>query len=292
MKSILIYYFSGTGNTKEISRLLVEELESEGCTVKLYTMEDQLKSQKEINLEVYDLIGLAYPIYGFGTPGIVSRIVEGFPEGGGKNLFIYKTGADFISINHNASTELIEVLEKRGYNVFYDRIIAMASNWLVAYDDRLVKQLYNSAIGKVKHMSREILNLKRRRYKTGHFLKKLSMGISHLEKTYGSSYFVKSLRTNQKCNHCEICVKRCPNQNILFVNENPVFGDNCLWCMRCVYTCPQKAIFSKGMNFSILKNGYDLKRIVENEDIGSDYITEETGGYFKHFYNYLSDESL
>jgi len=292
MKTVGIYYFSGTGNTKKIIELLADELEKNNCAVTLYSVEDLLKSQMSIDFDKYDLIGLAYPIYGFGTPDIISRLIDQMPDGEGRNLFLLKTGADFISINHNASTEQIEILEMKNFNVFYDRIIVMPSNWLVAYDDRIVKQLYNCAAVKVKHMCREILELKRRRYKTGIFLRKLSLGISYLEKNYGSAYFGKSLRANQNCNLCSLCIQKCPNQNISIAGDSLNFGDQCLWCMRCIYSCPSKAIESKGMNFFILKKGYDLQKILEDVTVKSDYIGSETKGYFKHFYKYLTDEKL
>lgn len=295
MKSILICYFSGTGNTEKISCLLRDELERNSCTVTLVSVESLLESPESEhikNLQNFDLIGIGYPIYGFGTPRIIHRLVEQFSDGAGKSIFLFKTGADFISINHNASTELIEELEDRNFTVFYDRIIVMNSNWIISYNDRISKQLYLCAENKVKHMCGEILEQKVRRYRTGTFLKGLSLGISHLEKNYGSAYFGKSLRVNNSCNNCGVCVKRCPGKNIQFENDKPVFGDNCLWCMRCIYSCPQKAIVSKGMNFCIIKEGYNLDRILNDDNIDSNFITGETGGYFKHLYRYLSDESL
>ena len=292
MKSIVVYYFSGTGNTEKIVQLLGGEFEKNNCVVILRSVEALSKSQIIEDLNQYDLIGLAYPIYGFGTPDIISRLINQFPAGEGRKLFLLKTGADFISINHNASTELIEILEKKNFDVFYDRIIVMPPNWIISYDDRIKKQLYNCATEKVRHMCRDLLELKRRRYKTGIVLKKLSLGISHMEKKYGSAYYGKSLRANQNCNLCKLCVKQCPNQNINIVNETLQFRGNCLWCMRCVYSCPVKAIESKGMNFSILKQGYDLQKVLDNPSVNSDYIDEETTGYFKHFYKYLTDVSV
>lgn len=292
MKSIGLYYFSGTGNTKKVNELLAGELEKNNCAVTLLSVEETLKSQRLIDCNQYDLIGLSYPIYGFGTPGIISRFVNQLADVEGRNLFLLKTGADFISINHNASTKLIGYLEKKNFNVFYDRIIVMPSNWIVTYDDRIIKQLYNCAKVKVNHMCREILELKRRRYKTGLFLRKLSLGISYLEKNYGSVYFGKSLRVNKNCNHCNLCVKNCPNQNISLIDDSPVFGDQCLFCMRCIYSCSTKAIESNFLSFCILKNGYNLHKVLDDVAIKSDYIGNETKGYFKHFNKYLLDESL
>ncbi len=292
MKSIVLYYFSGTGNTKKVINLLKDEFEAKSYLVTLNSVESQLKENKRLNFDKYEYIGIAYPIYGFGTPSLIDQLVDLFPNGAGNSLFFLKTGADYISINHNASTEIIEKLEKKNFNVFYDRIIVMPCNWILKYDDRFTKQLYKCTGDKVKHMCSEILTLKRRRYKTGSLIRILSMGIFYLEKKYGSAYFGKSLRVNNKCTHCNLCIEICPKENISLVEETPVFGDQCLWCMRCIYSCPAKAIESKGMNFCIIKEGYDIGRVLSDNNIGSEFVTKNTKGYFKHFIKYLSDESM
>ncbi|MDA3812041.1 MAG: EFR1 family ferrodoxin [Spirochaetaceae bacterium] len=292
MKSIVIYYFSGTGNTLKVSQLLKEALEIRGSQVKLISIESLMKNSEKIEIVNYDLIGIAYPIYGFGTPSLIEHFIKNFPEGKGKDLFLYKTGADFISINHNASVNQIIDLEKKGYNVFYDRIIAMSPNWIFSYDNRITKQLYLTAVRKVKHMSQEILGLQRRRNHTGPILKGLSKGIAYCEDKYGAGYFGKSLKTNLDCNMCGICQNNCPNGNIKITENKIIFSDQCLWCMRCVYNCPQKAIFSKGLNFCIIKDGYNLDKILNDESISSEFIRENTKGYFKHFIKYISDDSI
>ncbi len=292
MKTVCLYYFSGTGNTRKISHLVKDELESRGLDITLIPIDEHLKSAEPVHPEKYDLIGLAYPIYGFGTPELLFEFVKILPEGAGKNVFIFKTGADFISLNHNASHTLITELELKNYNVFYDRIIVMPSNWLVAYDDSMVRQLYLAAPGKVKHMCSELLQLKRRRFHTGAFMRIVSSGGARLEKNYGARYFTRSLRTDASCNLCGICVRNCPNGNINILNKGIVFNEECLWCMRCIYDCPRNSIYSRGLAFCILKGGYDIDKIINDDKIPGDFVTSETRGYFRHFKRYFDDESL
>jgi len=292
MKSIVVYYFSGTGNTKKIADLVKIEFEKKKCQLSLISIEDKVNSSDMMDIAGLDAIGLAYPIYGFGTPDIIDDFLKLLPEGKGMNLFLFKTGADFISINHNASTLLIKELEKKGYSVFYDRIIVMPSNWILSYEDSMSRQLYLSAKEKVPHMVKEIIQLKRRRYHSGYFMKSLSLGISHLEKKYGSKYYGKSLRTDENCNSCQICSSKCPQKNIQLENGKISFGDKCIWCMRCVYDCPKKAIHSKGMNFCIFKDGYNIDEILENDQWESDFLTDDTKGFYKHLYRYIKDISI
>ena len=47
-----------------------------------------------------------------------------------------------------------------------------------------------------------------------------------------------------KCNHCNLCVKNCPTNNISD-EAYPKIGDACIRCYRCQTVCPKGAIFSR-----------------------------------------------
>ncbi len=293
VQSIALFYFSGTGNTKKVVGLLAETLRLSDVSVELFSIEDQVKRGITLpRLDAYDTIGIAYPIYGFTTPKIVDSFVATWPEGNGKRVFLLKTGADFFAINHNASAGVIATLEKRGFDVSYDRIIVMPSNWLIKYEDAMIKQLWNSAQKKTAHMSAELLDGTRRRYHPGFFAKAASSGLAFLEKNYGSPSFGSSLRANDMCTLCGLCVRKCPVDNVSITDETVRFGNECISCMRCVYHCPKQAIISKGMNFFALKGGYDIERSLENDEAGEEFVTPHTTGYFKHFLRYFEDVAI
>lgn len=292
MKSIDIYYFSGTGNTKLIIEKLQEQLDSCGAEVNLISIEEVLNSGNAIEVDQCEMLGLAYPIHGFGTSPLVQKFITKLPEGNGLKLFILKTAADLLSINHNASTKSIIKLEKSGYDVFYDRIIVMPSNWFITYSNAFNQQLLDCSTDKVKHMCLDLLDGNKRRYKTGRIMKSISYFIADREERFGAPSFGQSLRTNSSCTTCGLCVEKCPVKNITLSDGNIVFGDKCIWCMRCIYNCPGKAIDSRGYSFCVLKNGYNLDKIQTAKINPKKRVTPKTKGYFKHFYKYMQDESL
>lgn len=293
VRSVAVFYFSGTGNTKRVVGLLERELEKACVSVEVISIEKLTKANLLApDLDRYDMIGLAHPIYGFTTPSIVDSFVATFPPGNGRRVFILKTAADFISINHNASSALIQVLQERAYDVFYDRIIVMPSNWVITYDDSMTKQLCTTAEKKASHMSADLIDAKRRQYNPGIFIKLLSTGLAYMEKNHGSRAFGSSLRVDALCNQCELCVRNCPVNNINTTDRTVSFGDNCMGCMRCIYRCPKEAITSKGMNFCALKGGYDIEKALKNDNAGDEFVTADTRGYFKHFLRYFEDASL
>ena len=63
-KSIAIVYFSGTGNTKALTKVLGKEL-SQNATVSIFKVEDILKQKKSFDVSEYEVLGLGYPIHGF-----------------------------------------------------------------------------------------------------------------------------------------------------------------------------------------------------------------------------------
>lgn len=45
--------------------------------------------------------------------------------------------------------------------------------------------------------------------------------------------------TNENCNHCGLCVKKCPVQAI--EDDCKTISDKCISCFRCIRICPMKA---------------------------------------------------
>lgn len=292
MNSVKLFYFSGTGNTELVAEMLKSELEKKQVMVEMDAIDGCIKWDKELSISGYDAVGICYPIMGFGSPRIISKFMDSLPRLSKKKLFILKTAADFIDINHNASARVIKKLEKKGYDVFYDRIIAMGSNWLVEYDDDLVKQLYLTAKEKAKHMSNELLEGKVRRHSPKFIVKLITPIINWFEDEMGGRLFGKSLAVNETCTKCKKCINNCPVQNISLKKDCIRFGWKCIWCMKCIYLCQNRSITSRGFKFTILKRGYNINKVINDPGIKGEYISEKTEGFIGHFYEYINDPSI
>lgn len=295
VKQVTIFYFSGTGNTKWVTEQLAEALNTQGeCLVQLIAIEHYLKHSADYTLPANGLVGIAYPIYGFGTPRIVTEFAEKLIDvvDHPQQIFLLKTAADYIAVNHYASLKLIKRLKQKGHEVFYDRIIAMGSNFMESYDQAFIKQLADAAVSKTTHMATELLNHTPRHYAPPTW----GTGIAHAahfgESVLFSPYFGKSLKANPDCNGCGKCARQCPADNIQMQGQVPQFGKQCLICMRCIYGCPTKAIYSKRMDFVILKQGYNLNATLSDEAIQSNFVSADTKNSFKRFWHYLQDPSL
>ena len=76
---IVIFYFSGTGNTELVTRQLAEALEGKGNNVELFRIENTETADMCKKMADCDLTGIGYPIYGGGTPAIISDFIMKTP---------------------------------------------------------------------------------------------------------------------------------------------------------------------------------------------------------------------
>jgi ferredoxin len=233
-----------------------------GVGVDLFRIEDlRHKTRAQLNPAGYDMLGIAHPVLGFDCPGFIYDFVRALPPAETKPVFLLKTAGDYHAVNHSASHSLKRILSRKGYDPFYDQIIAMPVNWLMAYDDRLNRQLVEVAPQHVQAAVRRILAGERRQLSNGWLLRAVLKAIGYLEDRHGAKWFGRYLRAGPSCTRCGNCARDCPAGNIELQAEEVVFDNACVWCMRCIYSCPQKAIDNKYMNLFILKRGYSLARI-------------------------------
>jgi ferredoxin/flavodoxin len=289
--SVGLCHFSGTGNTQVVAELLAKAFEHYGAHVESARIEHVLQGKARFEPAAYDLVGIGHPIHGFDTPRIVYDFIDALPQVEGKRTFIFKTAGDFISVNKAASKTAIKRLKRKGYNVFYDRIVCMPTNWAMQYDDTFSKQLCYTAIAKAEHMAGEILARKERQLKVNPFLRWIVKLVA-LGEARGARRFGQGLAVTDACAGCNKCIDNCPTNNIQRENGRPTFGNACVWCMRCIYACPQQAIVPRIAKFSVLKDGYDIRAIIANADLEGNFVTEETKGFYRHFLRYIRNADV
>jgi ferredoxin/flavodoxin len=286
---ICIFYFSGTGNTKFISQLFCEEFIKKGAETKLIAIEEVLKGNINLNVNDYDIIGFGHPVHAFSAPRIYFDFLNHLPLVDDIPSFYFRTAGDPIC-NGGATSIIRKILQDKGYNVFHESLLVMPANVLFQYHAELTKQLIITAKRKIKNHIKGILQNEIKLQKNSLLLRTFSFLFSKME-TLGGEYFGKYLYSTINCNYCNLCIQKCPTNNIYIDIEHRKirFGKKCTFCMKCVYLCPRNAIKNKYLNFFILKDGYNLISTIENPNLEGKYITESTKGYFKHFYKYLTE---
>jgi ferredoxin len=286
--SIGIFYFSGTGNTKTVTYLLSEELQNKGCHVDIFAIDEVLKTKNNPSLQSYDIVGFGYPVHAFNAPRIFFEYIKTLPAGNQKKTFVFRSAGD--PFMNGGSTALVrKVLQRKGYEVCYERLFIMPSNVLIRYRDPLVKQLYVTAVRHVKTMEHDILTGIKRLQNNTIISTILTAGFSSME-SIGARFFGKHLTINDSCNHCGICIRNCPTTNISENAGRILFDKQCVLCLRCIYECPEQAIIPRYLKFIVIHPWFDVKKIGTDPSIKETYITQKTKGYFRHFYSYISKE--
>lgn len=257
MMNIGLFYFSGTGTTKSVAEMFEQEFISYGHSVTLLAIEDIHRN--DIAMEAYDIIGIGCQLLGWCIPRIVSAFIHGLKQASGDRIFTFlvAAGSDAVSVNLYAAHQLKRKLQRKGYDVFYQRYYAIRSNWIVRFSDSSVKQLYDATKKKIHTSVDEILGGKKRAVKTGAMLKLFFPFVTAWAR-FVFRFSAKDIRMSDKCTDCGICVKRCPTNNLTIKGGKMHAGFSCMCCMRCIYICPQRALTYRFLKFFIIDGDYQV----------------------------------
>jgi ferredoxin/flavodoxin len=264
-EKVQIVYFSGTGGTARVELSFEKSFSEKGFEVVKVPLDMQEVGHQEVP-SIEDSVGLLvliFPVHAFDAPMPVYEWIEDSPKGNHLPCAVISvSGGGELWLNNACRVGCIQELENKGYNVFYERMLVMPSNIFVVTNEQLAIQLLKVLPLKVENSIGEILaGTKRRRRKP--LFTKILAAISKLEKE-NASKFGRDLKANSNCTGCGWCARKCPRKNIKIVNGQPFFENRCVFCLRCVYGCPDKAIYSEHYGFLLIKEGLNLNKIEKN----------------------------
>jgi Pyruvate/2-oxoacid:ferredoxin oxidoreductase delta subunit len=251
-KSLIIYYFSGTGNAKNAARWIIKQAEEKGLTTRLINI-DRFEDIEPPHLSGPTLIGFCSPTHGFNLPPIVLKFILRFPRTQTTDVFILNTRGGlklnrFFLPGLSGLAQIFPaiVLRMKGYRVVGMQPLDLPSNWLLLHPGlrkQVIDSIYSRCNRIVNEFAIEILGGKKK-YKA---LLSLPFDIAIIPISLGYYFFgrfflAKTLIATDACNNCEKCIDQCPVRAISMVNERPFWSYNCESCMRCVNNCPQRAI--------------------------------------------------
>lgn len=289
MKKLGLLYFSGTGNTKLVASHIGEEFSGMGWEVEVHNVENIHSSEDLPDMEAFDLIGIGAQVIGYTTPRRMRQFLQLLPTSkSGRHIFIFRTCGGVAETNYTASHSMIHLLRKKNYDVFYERLFSIGSNWIFKFDDVIMQQLYEATKRKIRLMCQEVVEGKKRFYETTAMLRLKKKIISDQSKL-SLSLLGKNLKVSESCTKCGSCIKRCPGNNIKLSNGKLKFGWNCSACLRCIYDCPKQAISFRFLKFIPLKNGYNVKKSLSPE-LNANEVTN--GKIPPFFERYIKDDTM
>lgn len=241
-----VVWFSGTGGVRHVAELLSSQLLSRGRVPLSMSMPDCLAGHFNSNMDCSQLSGdylfVLYPVHAFDAPEIVYKWLESLPKGQGeKTVVLSVSGGGEVWPNTSCRRKVIQQLSKKDYQVVYERMLVMPPNMLIEAGPDLVSHIVRALPEKISDLLNDLEAdvVRRDRIKLSSAWMGFISKLERQEARRGSDHF----RVNDNCDGCGLCAEFCPVQNMEpRLGEKPIFGDECLLCLKCYYGCPQRAI--------------------------------------------------
>lgn len=141
VRSVGLFFFSGTGNTAVLMADLVAEFQHRGVCTSLAEIETFTLKNAMPDIGHCDLIGLGYPVHAFNAPRIVFDFVKLLPPGNGRRVFLLKCPGDHFA-NAGSTGPMRRALHRRGYDVVHEGLAVMPANFAVRYPPALTRELH------------------------------------------------------------------------------------------------------------------------------------------------------
>lgn len=243
-RSVLLHYFSGTGNARRLTEVAAKRFEEAGFKVKVKNIEEKGLAEEHND---YPWHGFIFPVHAFGIPRIMTRFMGALPLETGKEAFIIVSiGNEEYRLPPSEGKCLGQgknILERRGYKVVGLDAMSMPNNWIAALSAPTPERaalIIEAGEKAVREFTEKIINGESY-MKKSHLLSKL-LGLINPFFLYGQNYLGSLFRLDDRCNSCEICAKTCPVENIEMVKGRPEWGKACEQCFRCINLCPKESI--------------------------------------------------
>lgn len=241
----MIFYFSGTGNSLYVAKMIAEQTNERLISI---STNDNSTNFNEYNLNDNEIVGIVYPVYAWGAPKIVTEFIEKLKLNNYRNnyTFCIITCGDSIG---NAMNAMEQCLKKKGINLNSGFSVEMPNNYIIM-DDVDSKEVEQQKLASTEDTLKQIIDIVKRRV-TGEFRIKKG-ALPWLLTTIVNPLFNKNAINTSKfyakdtCTSCGICEKVCKCKNIK-VDGKPQWGTNCTQCLACIHYCPTKAVqYGKG----------------------------------------------
>lgn len=246
MKKVLIYYFSGTGNTRKIAREYEKAFRAHGIEPTLRELSHRAPVKTD-DAEEYDRIGIGYPIHAFNAPKIVLELCKALPKRDAsrsfKYTFVFKTSGEPVRMSDASSIKTVKLLNRRGYSIANEYQYVMPYNIIFRHTDAQAYKMWQTAQALVPLDVEDIINfVPSLKFPNKPFLGGAAAWLLRIEHG-GARLIGRGFKATNACINCGLCVKDCPAENIRVGKNGKIeFGGKCMLCMRCVFECPKNAI--------------------------------------------------
>jgi ferredoxin len=251
--NLIIYYFSGTGNSRNCAYWMANKSKEEGVAARVYSIDKDQEPEFPPIKDENTMIGFCAPTHGFNIAPLMLNFILRFPRGKAKDVFVLNTRAGMkigkIYTPGLSGIALILpalILILKGYRIKALKPVDLPSNWISIHPGirkTVVESINNHWKGNVESFTKKILQGKR--IMRGLLDLPIDILISPVAILYmfiGRYALAKTFFANHNCDQCGLCINNCPVNALKLKHGYPFWKYNCESCMRCMNICPKRAI--------------------------------------------------
>ena len=244
----MIFYFSGTGNTRWAAETLAR-----ATGERLLFIPDELQGDCRYELGEDERIGFCFPVHGWQPPRIVRTFIRRLAlHTAGKPLashycYALVTCGDSIG---RAVQMLDKELRPRGLRAASAFSLVMPESYVCLpfmYTD-MPEREHSKIATATAQLAQYADMIVRRQSGEVHTKRGLApWTFSHVIGAYFNSHMItdrKFVVDADRCIHCGCCQSVCPTGDLRLVDGLPTWqhDDSCTCCLACYHHCPQHAI--------------------------------------------------
>lgn len=261
--NLLQIYYSGTGNSRQVSEWIAETASEAGMKTHVCSY-DKFDTSDIAGFEGKTLVGFFSATHGFNLPHSMLKFLVRFRSFRGSDVFFGNTRAGmklsklFLPGLSGIALYLPAlILFLKGYKVRSLYPVDLPSNWISLHPG-LKPKVIESMFGHYRALTRRYAE----RVLSGQkvFLKAfilLPLDLLVLPLAVGYYFFgryilAKTFITNNNCDNCGLCISQCTTRSIIMADNRPFWKLTCESCMKCMNYCPQRAIETAHSFFFII----------------------------------------
>jgi ferredoxin/flavodoxin len=259
---ILLCYFSATGNTAKMAKVISDEFRQMGMQVEEKEITPLSDRSKPIDLEPYQAFVIGAPIHSWRAPRVVREWLRTL-EGKGKKCSMFFTYGGFQVHPTHSSTK--QILEEQGF------VVVSSAEFLGAHTFNLGG--WRAVVDRPDVSDYEVAKQYAR--KTYARLSGEDPGtLGEMEKTTHTEEQLDSIesfrftmltqlptRQGEACSMCMICEESCPT-GAMIAEVGEAEQGKCIACLACVAKCPEDALKINDMSH-IWASKLEMEKITE-----------------------------
>lgn len=248
METMIIRYFSATGNSRYMALEIADHAGKSGWNV-------DCKSIEEANVQVPVLKGetvvLVSPVLGFAPVTFMIDYAKKMPAGSGCIYLVTLCGAMMgkkgVSKGYpGGSFVLLEsILTSKGYTISGTAAISLPDNFTQVFNPPSLNEctaIFKEATTEIDTVCSNIAGKRLFRFQMSKTVETIFRLGSPLFLQLGRFGLKHLFIADRTCTGCGVCARNCPAKTIVIDHKYPVWENGCSGCGRCINICPHKSI--------------------------------------------------